>query len=88
MFIRKKSVWLFMLPGLVGLMTFYVIPFFGGVYYSLTDGTYRNAFVGLNNYIGIWRNQMFLLGLKNTMELSFICAPLVWVLSFGIASLL
>ena len=77
-----------MLPGLVGLMTFYVIPFFGGVYYSLTDGTYRNAFVGLNNYIGIWRNQMFLLGLKNTMELSFICAPLVWVLSFGIASLL
>ena len=88
MFIRKKSVWLFLAPGLLGLMLFYVIPFIGGIYYSLTDGTYRNAFVGMANYAGMWRNQMFLLGLKNTLELSLICAPLVWVLSFAIASLL
>ena len=88
MFIRKKSVWLFLAPGLLGLMLFYVIPFIGGIYYSLTDGTYRNAFVGLGNYVGMWQNQMFLVGLKNTMELSLICAPLVWVLSFAIASLL
>ena len=88
MFIRKKSVWLFLAPGLLGLMLFYVIPFIGGIYYSLTDGTYRNTFVGLGNYVGMWQNQMFLVGLKNTMELSLICAPLVWVLSFAIASLL
>ena len=88
MFIRKKSVWLFLLPGLLGLMLFYVVPFFGGIYYSLTDGTYRNAFVGMANYSAMWKNQMFLLGLKNTMELSLICAPLVWVFSFAIASLL
>ena len=87
-FIRKKSVWLFLAPGLLGLMLFYVVPFIGGIYYSLTDGTYRNAFVGMANYVGMWRNQMFLLGLKNTLELSLICAPLVWVLSFAIASLL
>ena len=87
-FIRKKSVWLFLAPGLLGLMLFYVIPFIGGIYYSLTDGTYRNAFVGMANYVGMWRNPMFLLGLKNTLELSLICAPLVWVLSFAIASLL
>ena len=87
-FIRKKSVWLFLAPELLGLMLFYVIPFIGGIYYSLTDGTYRNAFVGMANYVGMWRNQMFLLGLKNTLELSLICAPLVWVLSFAIASLL
>lgn len=31
---------------------------------------------------------MFLLGLKNTMILSLICAPTVWVLSFVIAALL
>ena len=69
-------------------MFFYIVPFFGGIYYSLTDGTYRNAFVGFQNYVNIWQNQMYLLGLKNTMELSLICAPLVWVLSFAIASLL
>ena len=88
MFIHKKSVWLFLLPGLIGLLLFYVVPFFGGIYYSLTDGTYKNAFVGMANYADIWKNQMFLLGLKNTLELSLICAPLVWVFSFAIASLL
>ena len=88
MFTHKKSVWLFLLPGALGLLLFYIVPFFGGIYYSLTDGSYRNTFVGLKNYTEIWHNQMFVLGLKNTMELSLICAPLVWVLSFAIASLL
>ena len=88
MFTGKKSVWLFLLPGLLGLMLFYIVPFFGGIYYSLTDGSFRNAFVGMNNYIAVWQNPMFLLGLKNTMQLSLVCAPLVWVLSFAIASLL
>ncbi|MDO4867041.1 MAG: sugar ABC transporter permease [Clostridia bacterium] len=88
MFEHKKSVWLFLLPGALGLLVFYIVPFFGGIYYSLTDGSYRNAFVGLQNYANIWKNQMFVLGLKNTMELSLVCAPLVWVLSFAIASLL
>ena len=56
MFIRKKSVWLFLLPGGLGLLLFYAAPFLGGVYYSLTDGCYKNAFVGLQNYINIWKN--------------------------------
>ena len=88
MFTRKKSVWLFLLPGGLGLMLFYIAPFLGGIWYSLTDGSYRNAFVGLQNYINIWKNPMFMLGLRNTMQLSLVCAPLVWVLSFAIASLL
>ena len=88
MFTRKKSVWLFLLPGGLGLMLFYIVPFIGGIYYSLTDGSYRNAFVGLQNYVNIWQNPMFVLGLKNTMQLSLICAPLVWLVSFAIASLL
>lgn len=88
MFRKKKSVWLFLLPALLGLLLFYVVPFLGGIWYSLTDGSYRNEFVGLKNYINIWKNPMFLLGLKNTLELSLICAPLVWILSFIIAALL
>ena len=88
MFTKKKSVWLFLAPGLAGLLLFYVVPFVSGIWYSLTDGSYKNAFVGLANYISIWQNPMFLLGLKNTMVLSLICAPTVWVLSFVIASLL
>lgn len=70
------------------LMIFYIVPFFSGIGYSLTDGSYKNAFVGLQNYRDLWGNSMFLLGLKNTMELSLICAPLLWVFSFLLASAL
>ena len=87
MFEKKKSMWLFLLPGLAGLLMFYVLPFFGGIWYSLTDGSYQNAFVGLNNYIAVWQNSMFRLGLRNSLELSLICAPLVWLLSLIIAQL-
>ena len=85
MFTRKKSLYLFLLPPLIGLLLFYIVPFFGGIYYSVTDGSYKNEFVGLANYINIWKNEMFVLGLKNTMELSLICAPAVWLLAFIIA---
>ncbi|MEI3406558.1 MAG: sugar ABC transporter permease [Christensenellales bacterium] len=88
MFEKKKSVLLFLLPGLCMLLVFYIIPFFSGIGYSLMDGSYKNEFVGLKNYREIWQNSMFLLGLKNTMELSLICAPLLWILSFLLASAL
>jgi len=87
-FVKKKTMWLFLLPGLAGLLVFYVLPFIGGIWYSLTDGSFENAFVGLRNYTDVWQNQMFRLGLKNSLELSLICAPLVWVLSLVIAQLL
>ena len=88
MFTRKKAVWLFLLPALAGLAVFYVAPFFGGIYFSLTDGTYQNAFVGMQNYLSVWKNEMFRLGLKNTLILSALCAPLTWILSFLLAALL
>ena len=88
MFHRKKSLWLFLLPGLLGLMLFYVVPFAGGIYYSLTDGTINNAFVGLDNYRRIWQNEVFRLGLRNTMELSLICAPAIFLLSFILSAML
>ena len=81
-----KQAWPFLVPGLAGLMLFYVAPFVGGVWYSVTDGSYENSFVGLQNYVSVWRNQMFQLGLKNTMELSFICAPALFLLSFLLAA--
>lgn len=88
MFSKKKSVLLFLVPGLLMLLVFYVVPFVGGIGYSLTDGSYRNEFVGLANYRALLKNSMFQLGLKNTMELSLICAPLLWVLSFLLAAAL
>ena len=61
MFRKKKVVWLLLLPGLAGLMLFYVVPFFGGIYSSLMDGSFENQFVGLANYERTLQNSMFLL---------------------------
>lgn len=76
----------FLLPGLLGLLVFYTIPFLGGIWYSMTDGSFENRFVGFANYGAVWQNQMFQLGLKNTMELSLICAPSLFLLSFLLAA--
>ena len=72
----------------IGLFVFYIVPFVGGIYYSVTDGSYRNAFVGLANYKSVMQNPMFQLGLKNTMFFSAVCTPIVWVCAFFIAMLL
>ena len=88
MFRRKKSVLLYLLPGLLGLTAFSLAPFIGGIYYSMTDGSFQNNFVWFENYAEIWRNEMFLLGLKNTMVLSLFCTPAIWLLSFFIAVML
>ena len=86
MYKKLRQAWLFLLPGLAGLLIFYIIPFVGGIWYSVTDGTVQNAFVGINNYVSVWNNVMFQLGLRNTMELSLVCAPLLFVLSFVLAA--
>lgn len=88
MFRRKKIVWLLLLPGLTGILMFYVVPFFGGIYFSLMDGSFENRFVGLNNYKEILQNNMFRLGLRNTWELSLMCAPVIWLLAFLLAAML
>lgn len=88
MFQHKKSLLLFLLPGLLGVLLFYVVPYIGGAYYSFTDGSSQNTFVGFRNYANVWANPMFQLGLKNSLVLSLLCAPTVWLLGFLLAACL
>lgn len=85
MFTHKKSVLLFLLPGFALLFVFSILPFFSGIRYSITDGSKNMVFTGLQNYSMLWQNKMFLLGLRNTLELSALCAPLLWLLSLLLA---
>lgn len=85
---KKRTVLFFLLPGLMGLLVFYVVPLLGGVYYSLSDGSRLNRYVGFVNFEAVWENAMFQLGLKNTWEFAAICTPLSWVLALIIALLL
>ncbi len=88
MFQHKRSLLLFLLPGLAGVLLFYVAPFLGGAYYSFTDGSAQGRFVGLTNYAAVLGNRMFRLGLKNSFILSLLCAPTVWLMGFVTAELL
>ena len=88
MFQRKKIVYILLLPGMIGIMAFYIVPFFGGIYYSLMDGTFENNFVGFANYERVLNNKMFQLGLRNTWELSLLCAPVIWLVAFLLSAML
>lgn len=76
---------LFILPSLIGIAVFYVIPYIISFVKSLFIG---NTFVGLNNYIELFKNNTFLLALKNTGVFTLIAIPLLMLVSFLIAHFL
>lgn len=79
---------MFILPGLIGLMIFYMIPFVWGFVLSLMSDSAKGGFVGFENYIKVSRNQIFLLGIKNSFLLTAISAPICWAIGFIIATAL
>ena len=81
---RKESLaaLLFILPSVLGIAVFYVVPYIICFVKSLFIG---NTFVGLNNYLELFTNKTFLLALKNTGIFTVIAIPLLMVVSFLIA---
>lgn len=84
---ERRKVNAFLLPSLLGVFTFFVVPFFVVVYYSLTDGITKE-FVFLDNYINVLQNEAFKLAIKNTLIFTFTAVPLAVVLSLLLANLL
>ena len=54
--------YLFILPLMIGLLMFSYYPAFNGIYHSFFDwdSTGDAVFVGLNNYLELWQDQVFL----------------------------
>lgn len=80
----QSKVW-FMLPSLVGVSIFVIIPFLGTIKSSLFL-TAGNLFCGLENYRVIFKNEAFLLAVKNTCRFVGICLPLLILISFLLAA--
>ena len=76
------------LPGLLGLLVFYVVPFLLSFSYSLVDNNVTRNFVGLANYVELFTSGAFTLGLKNTGGFMAICVPLNLVFPLAMAMLL
>ena len=74
----------FIAPSLIGLLVFYIIPFFGSLYYTFTAGVAEKQFVGLQNFVDLMGNPTFELAVKNTALFMGIGVPLL----MGLALLL
>ena len=78
---------LFLLPSLLGVSTFLIVPFLDVIRRSFTDVIGEN-FVGLQNYRTIFQTSAFQLASANTFKFVLVCIPLLLLLSLIIAVIL
>ncbi len=79
---------LYILPSFLIIMTFCVVAIIMTFYFSLTDFNMYSSpkFVGLKNYISIFKNDTFYAALVNTVKYVIVTVPAQVILSLGIAA--
>jgi hypothetical protein rflaF_19763 len=77
-----------LVPSILGVLIFFVIPFGIVVYYSLINNPIMKEYVGLENYRNLLVNEAFKRASANTAAFSLIAVPLAIILSLGLAVLL
>ncbi len=80
--------WLYILPSLLGVLLFYVLPFGFVIYYSLIDNVSNRSFVGLQNFKALFTNTAFLTASKNTLTFSLATVFSAVVISLFLAIIL
>lgn len=85
---QRRNTALFLLPSLLGVLVFYLLPLLVVFYYSLQSRPVNGEFVGLQNYAALLNNYAFRLAAKNTALLCLITVPLAVVLSLALALVL
>ncbi|MCL2093459.1 MAG: sugar ABC transporter permease [Treponema sp.] len=79
---------IFLLPGFSGFLLFFILPFLLSLVYAFLDRPVNGSFVGLQNFINLFQNRAYLLGLKNTLRFIGVSAPLNLALSLALAMLI
>ena len=65
----------FVSPSLLGILIFFVLPFFVVIYYAFVNNPVLHEFVGFDNFRNLFQNQSFRLAAKNTAIFSLISVP-------------
>ena len=81
----RCKIFVLCIPGVVGFLLFYGIPFCKSICYSFTGDTYRKEFVWFENFERILKNQYFQLALKNTIVFSILGVAVLLSMSFFLA---
>ncbi|HEV7768759.1 MAG TPA: sugar ABC transporter permease [Thermoanaerobaculia bacterium] len=92
---EARAAILLLLPAMILITVFYLIPVAGAVVLSVTDfdiysiGDASNTrFVGLGNYAALLKNPLFWRALTNTLYYAFVGGPLTILVALGAALLL
>ncbi len=87
---RTLAAYLFIAPGFLGVLVFIAFPVFFALYLSFQswDGVNASQFVGLTNFITIFKDSIFWISLRNTLVYTLITVPIIVLLSLGVAQLL
>ncbi len=73
------------MPSILGVLVFFLIPFGVVMYYSVLDNPIFANFVGIDNFLSLFRNSAFIRASRNTAIFSLIAVPLSVVLSLWLA---
>ena len=79
---------LLVLPGLLGLLAFYVIPFFVSLTYTFTQGVAERRFVGTANFRDLLGNPVFRRAAGNTIFFLLLGVPVLLLLSMLLSVIL
>lgn len=82
--------YLLVLPAVLYVLALLGFPLVLGVWYSLTDITVARdgRFIGLQNFVDVWRDPTFRLALRNTLIIAAVATAAKITLSVGLAFLL
>lgn len=84
----KRISVLYLLPSILGVLLFFVLPFLIVIYYSVIDNPINGEFVLFDNFVMVFNNAAFKQAAKNTLMFSATAVPLAVVLSMFLAMML
>ena len=86
---RKQVGWLYVLPAMLLLLTFLIIPFCMSINYSFTDYNMLTPglkqFVGFRNYLQTLKDPVFLKSLRNILQFVVFIIPIQLGMALGLA---
>lgn len=85
--IRKEKLIsnMFLAPSVIGVLVFFILPFFVIIYHSLINNPVQEKFVGLDNFTKLFNNYSFRIAAVNTLKFSVTAVPLAVVFSLALA---
>lgn len=93
---KKREEWInlsFVLPSMIGILIFSMIPLAFSLYVSLTDWNFISGlgnwnFVGLDNFKALWSDEWFIASLNNTILYTIVTVPVSILLALLLAVLI